>query len=180
MAKGTTSAQKLPAEDKVASDAAGDPAPRRGRPRKYPDGAPKRVGTEKRELSETVTIRCTPEWKDEQVRKADLAGMGVSEYGRRCMDGRRTPDRSWIAFMAEAKAMCLELRHQGGLLKHVYDHPNSDRQQTWDAVEQLMGSARAIWERVAEWDRIITQAALEHSGDAEEPSSEEEISDAVA
>lgn len=170
MAKGTTSAQKMRA------------APKRGRPRKYADGAPQRAGTEKRELSETITIRCTPEWKAEQVLKAGLAGMLISEYGRRCMDGRRTPDRSWVAFVAEAKKLCLELRHQGGLLKSVYDHPSSNRQQTWDAVEQLMGSAKAIWERVAAWDRMITQAVREDAGEAQaELSSEEEVrSDATA
>lgn len=139
-------------------------------------------GTERRELSETITIRCTPEWKAKQVLKAGLAGMLISEYGRRCMDGRRAPDRTWVAFVAEAKTLCLELRRQGGQLKSVYAHPSSDRQQTWDAVDQLMGSANAIWKRVVEWDRMITQAVREGAGEAAEFSSDggEANSDAAA
>ena len=96
MAKGTTSTQKMRAE--------ATPAPKRGRPRKHADDVKRRRnGTEKRELSETITIRCTPEWKAEQVLKADMAGMVISEYGRRCMDGRRTPDRSWVAFVVSCR-----------------------------------------------------------------------------
>ena len=61
-----------------------------------------------------IHIRVTPEEQQDIRENAELSGLSMSEYIRRRALSRRVPSRIEIKMLSE-------LRHQGGLLKYIFN-----------------------------------------------------------
>lgn len=98
------------------------PTPQTGKTRHNDGRSPEKSAmskSEKRNRTELLLgIRCLPEEKALIKEKAELSGMSVGEYLRRCALGRRITPPTDIR-------MINELLRLGGLQKHLYNQMQS-------------------------------------------------------
>lgn len=82
-------------------------------------------------LDKLIAVRLTATEKERLLENADHAGLGLSEYTRRRLFGRRV--------IAQADAvMVRELRRLGGLLKHIHNETQGRySQDTADALRAV-------------------------------------------
>lgn len=93
------------------------------------------------EKSKIFGIRFTPEEYALVIQRAASSGLKPSEYIRRCVFARATPDKSERKALADLTSLHALLRKQGGLLKHTATETPGNVQPAINAVEE---AAKAI------------------------------------
>ena len=98
-------------------------------------------------LTGRVNMRVTDDELLELRTKADISGLSVSEYARRCVLGRRIAAKTDIRLLSE-------LRKQGGLMKLIHNETRGAySRQTAEAIQALTSCARTLERRIrSDWE----------------------------